>query len=396
MLDLLRTKGMKLTLLLGFLSLMACGQMVQVGAEQVNRYLPLLYKKKVAVVANPTSVIDGTHLVDSLLGMNVEVVKVFALEHGFRGKADAGEKVMDDRDEKTGLPIVSLYGSHRTPTAADLSDVDIVLFDVQDVGARFYTYISSMTYIMGACAENDVAMIVLDRPNPNGHYFDGPMNHLDKPSFIGLHDIPVVHGLTIGEYAQMVKGEGWMNTNKDLDLTVVPCANYDHNTRYTLPVDPSPNLRSMEAIYLYPSLCFFEGTNVSIGRGTDMPFEVVGAPWMTQGRTTFTPKSGFGAASPRFQNIECRGYNVAQFGAEFLGDRDEINLFWLLDAYSQCPDKDSFFERPDFFDTLAGGPQLREQIMAGKSEEEIRRAWRPELQAFGVLRAKYLLYPDFD
>lgn len=396
MLDFLRTKGMKLTLLLGFFSFMAFGQIIEVGAEQFNRYRPLVYKKKVAVVANPTSLIGNTHLVDTLIALDVDVVKVFALEHGFRGTADAGEKVSDDFDAKTGVPIVSLYGSHRKPTYEDLANVEVVIFDVQDVGARFYTYISSMSYIMEACADNGVAMIILDRPNPNGHYFDGPMNHLEKPSFIGLHNVPVVHGLTIGEYAKMVQGEGWLKTDKRVDLTVVPCANYDHNMRYTLPVNPSPNLRSMEAIYLYPSLCFFEGTNVSIGRGTDRPFEVVGAPWMTAGHITFTPKSTFGASAPRFQDVECSGYNVAQFGAEFLGDRQEINLFWLIDAYNQCPDKESFFERADFFDILAGGPQLRTLIIAGKSEEEIRRTWRSELEAFGAIRSRYLLYPDFE
>ena len=396
MLDFLRTKGMKLTLLLGFFSFMAFGQIIEVGAEQFNRYRPLVYKKKVAVVANPTSRIANTHLVDRLLALDVDLVKVFALEHGFRGNADAGEKVSDDFDAKTGLPIVSLYGSHRKPTADDLANVEVVIFDVQDVGARFYTYISSMSYIMEACAENNVPFIVLDRPNPNGHFVDGPLNHLHEPSFIGLHPIPVVHGLTIGEYALMVVGESWMNTNAPLDLTVVPCENYTHNSRYELPVNPSPNLRTMAAIHLYPSLCFFEGTNVSIGRGTDRPFEVVGAPWMSRGTFTFTPRSSFGARSPRFEDVECHGFDLSRFGNEFLADRGEVNIFWLIDAYEQCPDKESFFERPDFFDLLAGGPTLRTQILAGTSEADIRASWQEDLQGFLKMRSKYLLYPDFD
>lgn len=393
--ELIRAKGIKLTFLGLLLGLMGHAQ-VKTGAEQLNRYRPLLYGKSVAVVANPTSVVGDQHLIDTLLSLGVDVRKVFALEHGFRGDVPDGEKIADGKDPKTGLPVISLYGSHKKPIQEDLDDIDVVVFDIQDVGVRFYTFVSSMSYIMEACADFDVDFLILDRPNPNGFYVDGPMNHLPEPSFIGLHPIPVAHGLTLGEYAQMAIGEGWLQTQNELDLKVVPCSGYDHSTRYALPVNPSPNLRSMSAIYLYPSLCFFEGTSVSIGRGTEKPFEVVGAPWMPPGTTSFTPRAGFGSNHPKHEGELCQGFDLTNFGRDFIPANGQINLFWLLDAYRLCPDGEEFFSRPDYFDLLAGGPTLREQIIAGRSEEEIREAWEEELRLFKFKRKKYLLYPDFE
>ncbi len=393
--ELMRAKGIKLTFLGLLLGLMGHAQ-VKTGAEQLNRYRPLLYGKSVAVVANPTSVVGDQHLIDTLLSLGVDVRKVFALEHGFRGDVPDGEKIADGKDPKTGLPVISLYGSHKKPIQEDLDDIDVVVFDIQDVGVRFYTFVSSMSYIMEACADFDVDFLILDRPNPNGFYVDGPMNHLPEPSFIGLHPIPVAHGLTLGEYAQMAIGEGWLQTQNELDLKVVPCSGYDHSTRYALPVNPSPNLRSMSAIYLYPSLCFFEGTSVSIGRGTEKPFEVVGAPWMPPGTTSFTPRAGFGSNHPKHEGELCQGFDLTNFGRDFIPANGQINLFWLLDAYRLCPDGEEFFSRPDYFDLLAGGPTLREQIIAGRSEEEIREAWEEELRLFKFKRKKYLLYPDFE
>ncbi len=394
--QLMRAKGIKLTFLLGFFCFMAYGQMLQAGAEQINRYRPLVYDRTVAVVANPTSTVAGTHLVDTLLSLDVDLKKVFALEHGFRGDVPDGEKIADGKDPKTGLPIVSLYGSHKKPTAEDLKGIDVVIFDIQDVGVRFYTFVSSMSYIMEACADNGVQMIVLDRPNPNGFYVDGPMNHLPEPSFIGLHPVPAVHGLTLGEYATMAIGEGWLNTENELSLTVVTCRDYTHETLYELPIPPSPNLRSMPAIYLYPSLCYFEGTSVSVGRGTDTPFQIVGAPWMPKGTIEFTPEGGYGSSSPKHEGELCHGYDLTTFGRDFIPADGQLNIFWLIDAFRQCPEGEVFFSRPDYFDLLAGGPTLREQIESGMTEEQIRASWQAELEQFKYKRKQYLLYPDFE
>ena len=305
------------------------------------------------------------------------------------------KKITDGKDPRTGVPVVSLYGSHRKPTSGDLTGIDVVLFDIQDVGVRCYTFVSSMSYIMEACADHGIEMIILDRPNPNGFYIDGPLNRLPEPSFIGLHPVPVVYGLTLGEYAQMVIGEGWLNTEKVLNLTIVPCANYTHESLYELPIDPSPNLRSMAAIYLYPSLCFFEGTSVSVGRGTDKPFQIVGAPWMPEGTISFTPQGGYGSGHPKHEGVLCQGYDLTIFGRDFIPTDRQLNLFWLLDAYRQCPEGTEFFSRADHFDLLAGGPTLRKQIQAGMSEKEIRAGWEVELRDFKYRRKKYLLYPDF-
>ncbi|MBP5589899.1 MAG: DUF1343 domain-containing protein, partial [Bacteroidales bacterium] len=276
-----------------------------VGAELLDQYVHLLDVQNVGVVANQTSMVNDEHLVDVLLGKGVNLVSIFALEHGFRGVADAGATISDDKDEKTGLPIVSLYGSHRKPTPEDLNGLDVMIFDIQDVGARFYTYISSLHYVLEACAENGVSCIVLDRPNPNGFYVDGNILDTAYSSFVGMHPVPVVHGMTIGEYAQMINGEGWLNNGLKCDLIVIPCQNYTHSTPYELPIKPSPNLPNQNSIYLYPSLCWFEGTNISVGRGTSFPFQVYGAPELPDRGFSFTPESVAGATNPPFKGVKC-------------------------------------------------------------------------------------------
>ena len=362
------------------------------GAERTEKYIPLLKNKKVAIVANQTSLISHTHIVDSLLAMRINIVKVFSPEHGFRGNADAGAKVDNYKDSKTGLPLISLYGKSKKPTADILSDIDIVIFDIQDVGARFYTYISTMAYVMEACAENNIQVIILDRPNPNGHYIDGPVLEKEFSSFVGMHQVPVVHGMTIGEYAKMVNGEGWLKNGIKCNLKVIKCKNYDHNTFYQLPVKPSPNLPSMNSIYLYPSLCFFEGTIISIGRGTSSPFEIIGHPDFTNGDYYFTPKKTPGASLyPPFKNQECNGYFLKDFCIE--NKMNKIHLKYLIEMYNFFKNKDDFFNA--FFDKLAGTDKLRLQIIAGKSEDEIRESWKAKIDEYKKIRIKYLLYPDF-
>ncbi|HCQ15740.1 MAG TPA: DUF1343 domain-containing protein [Cryomorphaceae bacterium] len=392
-------KYRQLTVLMLLLPVMVFGQLnkaenLLTGAERAGAYLPLVYTKKVAVVANQTSVVKDQHLVDYLLKSKVNVVRVLAPEHGFRGTASAGEHVADGKDTRTGLPIVSLYGSHKKPTAADLQGIDVVIFDLQDVGARFYTYISTMTYVMEACAENGVEMIILDRPNPHGYYVDGPVLQEGYESFVGMHHVPVIHGMTMGEYARMVNGEGWLKGGVKCRLEVVSCQNYDHLTEYILPVKPSPNLPNQAAVALYPSLCFFEGTNVSVGRGTDTPFQVIGAPYFREGTTTFIPRGNDGAKNPKYEGVECKGFDLREFAEFYVDGLGELYLFWLVEAYQMAPDKAAFFTR--FFDTLAGTDQLRKQIEAGKSIEEIRESWQADLAAFKDIRRKYLLYPDFE
>lgn len=369
------------------------GGSIQVGAERSGAYLPLLHGKTVAVVANQTSMVKEVHLVDHLLASGVQVVKVFAPEHGFRGEAAAGEKVSSGKDAKTGLPIVSLYASNKKPTSAQLSGVDIVVFDIQDVGARFYTYIGTMTYVMEACAETGVKVIVLDRPNPNGHYVDGPILKSGYESFVGMHKVPVVHGMTIGEYARMVNGELWLKDGVRCNLEVVKCQGWDHSTTYILPVKPSPNLPTAESITLYPSICFFEGTTVSVGRGTDFPFQQIGAPYFPDGPTEFTPRSMASSKSPKYEGKTCYGYDLREFAQYYLKGSGELYLFWLQEAYNLSPDKEKFFT--NFFDTLAGSDQLRKDIIAGKPMVEIRESWQADLDAFKEIRKKYLLYKDF-
>jgi uncharacterized protein YbbC (DUF1343 family) len=339
--------------------------------------------------------VDSLHLVDFLLAQGVDIKKVFAPEHGFRGKADAGEKVDSGIDSKTGLPITSLYGSHKKPTPEDLEGIDVVIFDIQDVGARFYTYISTMAYVMEACAENKVAVIVFDRPNPNGFYVDGPMLDPEYKSFVGMLPIPVVHGLTVGELAQMINGEAWLENGVKCDLTVVPCEGYHHKDVYVLPVKPSPNLPNQNAILLYPSLCFFEGTSISVGRGTDHPFEVFGHPNMTTGSHVFVPKPNDGSKHPKHEGLPCIGWDLTEFGGKNVQEKRRLILDYMVNAYREFHDKESFFLSNGFINKLAGTDELQKQIEAGMSADEIRATWRSDLATYMNMRRQYLLYPDF-
>lgn len=366
------------------------------GAERMEVYLPLLEGKAVAVVANQTSMVNQTHLVDTLLARKVNLVKVFAPEHGFRGTADAGEHVKNDADAQTGLPLVSLYGSNKKPKPEMLTGIDMIVFDMQDVGARFYTYISTMHYVMEACAEQGIRMMVLDRPNPHGYYVDGPVLNLKYKSFIGMHEVPTIHGMTIGEYAQMLNGERMLAAGRQCDLTVITAEGYNHNLRYQVPVRPSPNLPNMSAINLYPSLCFFEGTEVSVGRGTEFPFQVYGHPDFGGKDFIFTPISRPGAKHPKLRGQDCNGIDLRTFGSEEMASLGRINLQWLIDGYKSAQDKEKFWLSNGFFNLLAGNSILKQQIIDGWTEEEIRKSWADELTAFKAIRAKYLLYPDFE
>ncbi|MCR4738116.1 MAG: DUF1343 domain-containing protein [Bacteroidales bacterium] len=376
-------------------ALFANGQVIT-GAERMEEYLPLLEGKRVAVCGNQTSVVGNVHLVDTLLAREVNVVKLFCPEHGFRGKAEAGAHIASGTDPKTGLPIISLYGKNKKPLPEQIKDVDVILFDLQDVGCRFYTYISTLHYVMEAAAENGVRVIVLDRPNPNGYFVDGPVLEPGFKSFVGMHPVPVVYGMTIGEYARMINGEVWLANGFQCDLTVIALGNYTHSTRYNLPVPPSPNLPNAESIYLYPSLCLFEGTNISVGRGTDLPFQIFGAPGLQTGTFQFTPMPISGVSeNPPHKGKECRGYYLKEFATENLDSSNCFNLEFLLTAYQYYGDKEHFFTSPGFFDKLAGTDQLRKQIVAGKTAEQIRASWQESLKEFKEIRAKYLLYSDF-
>jgi uncharacterized protein YbbC (DUF1343 family) len=369
-------------------------QRIITGAEQLPAYIPLLRGKTVGLVVNQTSIIGRSHLVDSLLKLGIRIHVIFAPEHGFRGDHSAGAHVNSSMDARTKLPITSLYGTHKKPTQADLNGVDIVVFDIQDVGARFYTYISTLHYVMEACAEQGKKVIVLDRPNPNGHYVDGPVLEPKFRSFVGMHPVPIVHGLTIGEYAKMINGEKWLDSGRQCMLHVVTMKNYNHDSLYHLPVRPSPNLPTMESIYLYPSLCLFEGTNYSLGRGTSKPFECLGKPNSPLGDYYFTPRSIPGVAEhPPHENQKCRGFLLSYFGRTYIMRSGKIYLFWLMDLYKNDTAKTSYFT--DFFDKLAGTDQLRKAIEQGKTERDIRLMWRKDLQAYLAKRKKYVLYPDF-
>ena len=368
---------------------------IRSGAQRFDQYLPIITGKKVAIVANQTSLVKNVHLVDTLLKKGINIVKIFAPEHGFRGQAEAGEKLNDGKDRKTGIPVISLYGDKYKPGKEDLKGVDIVLFDIQDVGVRIYTYASTMQYIMEACAKSNIPMIVLDRPNPNGYFIDGPVLESKFASFVGLNPIPLVHGMTLGELANMINKEGWLGKNLQCQLTVITVINYNHNYYYSLPVPSSPNLPNMTAVYLYPSLGLFEGTIVSVGRGTGKPFQMIGYPGMPGSNTTFMPVSmpGF-ALNPPYKDQYCNGYDLSDFGISYLKDSGSIYLFWLTESYKTCPNKKQFFNK--FFDQLAGNSTLRKQIINGKSDEEIKESWKPELMKFKKLRKKYILYPDFE
>lgn len=365
---------------------------IVIGAQQTENYLSILKNKKIGIVANQTSIIfkpgGHTHLVDSLIRLNVNVLKVFAPEHGFRGLADAGEYVKDGVDAGSGIPIISLYGVNKKPEAKHLKDLEVVIFDVQDVGARFYTFISTLHYMMETCANLGIKLLVLDRPNPNGHYIDGPILDLNYSSFVGLHPVPIVHGMTMGEYAQMINGEGWLKGKKKCNLTVIPLQNYSHSTPYQLPINPSPNLPNSKAINLYPSLCLFEGTNMSIGRGTETQFQVIGSPYLEGDfyDYEFIPKPNFGAKYPVHEGKKCKGLNLQN--QDYLA---RIELKWLIDAYQNTSDKKVFFN--SFFTKLAGHTKLQEKIENNWTAEQIYGSWKSGLETFKTLRTPYLLYP---
>jgi uncharacterized protein YbbC (DUF1343 family) len=370
---------------------------IMVGAAQFQTYLPLLTGKRIALLVNQTSMVDNTHLVDTLLSINeaqdlgISIDKVFAPEHGFRGQADAGEKVSNGIDPHTGIPITSLYGNNRKPTPEQLEGLDWVIFDIQDVGVRFYTYISSMHYLMEACAENGVKMMVLDRPNPNGMYVDGPVLDMAQQSFVGMHPIPIVHGLTVGEFAQMINGEQWLDSAANCDLTVINMENYTHKMTYSLPVKPSPNLPNDLSIALYPSICLFEGTDISLGRGTYAPFQHIGHPdFASVSSYSFTPTSIEGMSKyPKHQDKECFGIDFSTVPPTY-----GFSLKHLIDYYHQYEVKEQYFN--DYFKKLAGNDKLSQQIKDGLSEQEIRATWEVDLQNYKQVRKKYLLYADFE
>lgn len=390
---------------------------VVTGAARTDVYVPLLKNKRVAVFANHTAVISSSHLVDTLQKMGVNIVKAFGPEHGFRGTADAGQKLDNYIDKATGIPVISLYGKKRKPSAEDLADVDILIFDIQDVGVRFYTYISSLQEYMEAAFENSKPLLILDRPNPNGHYIDGPVLDTAYKSFVGMQPVPVVYGMTIGEYAFMIAGEKWLSKKANEKHTfyqtaqnspdtpfhflVIKCKNYDHKTMYDLPVKPSPNLPDYASIYWYPSTCFFEGTVLSEGRGTDHPFCIFGHPSLPKNLYSFTPTSRDGATNPKLKDKKSYGWNLYGNKEQVLNGVDNrIQLKYLIEAYKLFPNKDSFFIHPKtgqyFFDKLAGDDNLRKQLIEGKPEAEIRAGWEPKLSAFKKIRKKYLMYDDFE
>ncbi|MEO9210905.1 MAG: DUF1343 domain-containing protein [Ginsengibacter sp.] len=394
------------------------------GAANMKEYLPMLKGKRVGLFANQTSMIPNkdcknTFLIDSLLKLGVNIKVIFGPEHGFRGEADAGEKVGNYIDEKTGIPVISLYGSKRRPSSDDLKDIDVLIFDIQDVGVRFYTFISSLQEYMEAAFENGKPLIILDRPNPNGFYVDGPVLDLKYKSFVGMQSVPIVYGMTIGEYASMLVGEKWLSKeannkydyyqkrrktkNQISPLIIIKNSNYPHNLKIPPTIKPSPNLPDLQSILLYPSTCFFEGTTLSEGRGTDKPFQVFGAPSLPNNLYAFTPQPNSGAKSSKHFGEVCYGWNLSGTVEEVLKKVDgKIQLKWLINAYQLFPDKNNFFILPksgsmeqSFFNKLAGNNELWQQIKDGKSEKEIRESWEPQLSKFKKIRKKYLLYPDF-
>ncbi|MBK8144506.1 MAG: DUF1343 domain-containing protein [Bacteroidetes bacterium] len=392
---------LKIVLLMGivlqsyFLNAQTFSNKVIVGAEQMDSYISSLKNKKVALLVNQTSMVKDRHLVDTLLASKINIVKIFAPEHGFRGTADAGEKIKSGIDTKTGIPISSMYGANKKPSAVSMKGIDVVVFDIQDVGVRFYTYISSLQYMMEACAQAKIPLVILDRPNPNGFYVDGPIMEAKNKSFVGMQPIPIVHGMTVGEYAQMLNGEKWLTGKMTCKLKVIPCLHYDHNTLYNLPIPPSPNLKSATAVFLYPSLCLFEGTCVSVGRGTETPFEVWGAPMFKDNGFSFIPKSTEGAKRPLYENQVCHGANLRLPPYDVLKIiRKKLHLTFVKNAYSLMPDKTKFFN--DFFEKLTGNVWVRYHIMQNKSDEDMRASWEPGLTKFKKVRKKYLLYPDFE
>lgn len=418
----MKTKLLKNTVLILVLLVISCGsntkkeiaknnvptsqiqnnQPIIVGADQTEKYLDLLKGRNIAIVANNTSVIFKSdtnqpyqHLIDTLLSLNIKIKKIFTPEHGLRGTVDAGEEINNGIDEKTGIPIVSLYGDNNNdgnnnkPSNKQMKDIDLIIFDIQDVGVRFYTYLSTLHYIMEACAENGISVIVLDRPNPNGHYIDGPILENEFKSFVGLHPVPIVYGMTIGEYAKMINGEKWLNNGIQCDLTVIPLKNYTHDSTYSLPLRPSPNLPNDKSINLYASLCMFEGTNLSCGRGTEMQFQIFGSPYLPSESYsfTFTPQPNFGSKTPKNMGKECHGLDLSK-----TEDLSSLNFTWLIDAYNATSEKEKFF-REKSINRLAGTDKLKEQIEQGLSFKEIKATWQEGLEAFKIIREKYLIYP---
>jgi len=370
------------------------------GADNFEAYLPLLKDKKIGVVTNQTGVVlnieykknnlfdykkNETYLVDFLLSKNINIQTIFAPEHGFRGTADAGEHVIDGKDAKTGLPIISLYGDNQKPKPEQLAGIDIMVFDLQDVGLRFYTYLSTLHYVMEACAENNVPLIILDRPNPNGNIVDGPILEKEYTSFVGMHTVPVLYGMTIGEYGQMINGEKWLRNGVQCKLTVIPCIYYNRKMSYSLPVKPSPNLPNDQAINLYASLCFFEGTNVSVGRGTEKQFQIYGSPFLPKSDFSFVPKPNFGSKEPPNKDQICYGEDLSA-----VAKVKQLELKWLLKAYNETSEKTKFFN--PFYTKLAGTKKLQQQIEAGMSKEKIEKSWEKDLKKFKKIREKYLIY----
>ena len=361
-------------------------QKIITGAEQIPEYIDILKDQNIGIVANKSSILSiNSHLIDTLLYLGININKVFVPEHGFRGEADAGEKIFSQKDPKTGLTILSLYGNQRKPTNEQLKGISTMVFDLQDVGVRFYTYISTLHYIMEACAEKNIPLIVLDRPNPNGHFIDGPVLENDCKSFVGMHPVPIVYGMTIGEYAQMINGEGWLNNQIKCQLKVIKLKNYTHKTHYELPLRPSPNLPNSQAIALYPSLCLLEPTVISVGRGTEMQFQIFGHPNLPKSKFNFRPKSNFGAKNPKLENKICNGVDLRKYNIS-----NKIELKWIIDSYCNYPEPKSFFK--EGFYKIAGTKKLKKQIEEGLSKKEIRRTWKEGLINFKRIRLKYLLY----
>lgn len=373
---------------------------IRTGAEQTEKYLPLLKGKRVGILANPTSIIGNKHLVDSLLKLGVHIVKVFGPEHGFRGNASAGARVADETDAATGIPVISLYGPKNKPSKEDLADVDIMVYDLQDVGVRFYTNINALVRLMDACHDNNKPLLILDRPNPNGYLIDGPILDMKYKSGIGMFPIPIAHGLTIGEFAQMANGEGWLTNKAKCDITIIPVANYAHDMPYILPVKPSPNLNTQQAVMLYPSTCLFEGIYLNHGRGTYYPFTMIGSPELKGVYDfCFTPTGIKGMAeTPLFADQPCYGLDLRHYDVEQLRKKGQINLQWIIELYKNHPHKEKFFDSKlsremGTIETRVGTGDFRQQIINGVSEEDIRKSWEPGLSQYKEMRKKYLLYP---
>jgi len=368
-----------------------CSSQIKTGSERLEEYLPLLKNKNVGVVAHNASRLNSDlnkHLVDILIENKINIESIFAPEHGYYSNLDNGDLLEDDNEKLTGIKIISLYGKTKKPLPKHLKDIDIILFDIQDVGARFYTFISTLHYVMEACAEENIPIIILDRPNPNGHYVDGPVLNLKYKTFVGMHPVPIVHGMTIGEYAKMINGEGWLKNNIKCDLKVIANRNYTHKSKYILPIRPSPNLPNNQAIYLYPSLCLLEPTSISVGRGTEKQFQIYGHPNFPKSNFQFKPKANFGSKNPKWKNQICYGVTLEKIEVP-----NKIELSWLIDAYNKIQRNEIFFK--DSFERIAGNDVLREQIINKVSEVEIRKSWRVKLEKFKIIRKKYLLYTDF-